>query len=217
MTSATPQTAHANDGYHHGDLPNALRKAAAEVIAERGVGAFSLREVARRAGVSHTAPAHHFGDVRGLLTALAGEGFDLLADATSAAVAQHTDPAERLVAVGQAYIEVARAHPAHFQVMFRTDIVSPEDTQLAACGLRAYSVLEDAVRDLIESEGLDVEVDTAAWMCWSATQGLVLLEPKIALLNELKGGAPFSTAELIRRYVLVILDGLRHAGGAVTS
>src|SRR5258707_3669661 len=72
----------ATDRYHHGDLPNALRRAAVEVIEERGLAAFSLREVARRAGVSHNAPAHHFGDVRGLLTSLAVEGFDLLSATT---------------------------------------------------------------------------------------------------------------------------------------
>ena len=73
MTSVTSATT-----YHHGDLPNALRRAAVEVIEERGLGAFSLREVARRAGVSHTAPAHHFGDMRGLLTSVAIEGFDII-------------------------------------------------------------------------------------------------------------------------------------------
>ena len=92
VTSATAE----QQPYHHGDLPNALRRAAVEVIAERGLGAFSLREVARRSGVSHTAPAHHFGDVRGLLTSIAEEGFEALRAVTQAAADQHTDPAERV-------------------------------------------------------------------------------------------------------------------------
>jgi AcrR family transcriptional regulator len=80
------------DRYHHGDLPNALRAAAVDVIAESGIGGFSLREVARRAGVSHNAPAHHFGDMTGLLTSLAVEGFVHLRDDTSAAIAASTTP-----------------------------------------------------------------------------------------------------------------------------
>ncbi len=66
--------------YHHGDLRRALLAAALEAIEESGPAALSLRDLARRAGVSHAAPAHHFGDKAGLLTALAAEGFDLLAD-----------------------------------------------------------------------------------------------------------------------------------------
>ncbi len=67
--------------YHHGDLRQAVLDAAVAAITEAGPAAVSLRELARRAGVSHAAPAHHFGDKAGLLTALAAEGYDLLADA----------------------------------------------------------------------------------------------------------------------------------------
>lgn len=203
--------------YHHGDLPNTLRRAATEVIDERGVGGFSLREVARRAGVSHTAPAHHFGDVKGLLTSLAEEGFTMLYEATEAAIARHDNPAEQLVAIGEAYVETARAHPAHFQVMFRTDIVDQEAPDVMACGLRAYGSLERTIERLIEQESLTVERDTATWLCWSAMQGLVLLEPKIALINEIHGGTPVSTAELVRRYTLLMLDGLRQPAIARSS
>src|SRR5918995_2060808 len=70
--------------YHHGDLPRVLLEAAVEAIDESGPAALSLRDLARRAGVSHAAPAHHFGDKAGLLTALAIEGFNRLADALDA-------------------------------------------------------------------------------------------------------------------------------------
>ena len=66
--------------YHHGDLPAALRAATAQLVSEKGPSGFSLREVARRAGVSHAAPAHHFGDAEGMLTSVAAEGFAKLAD-----------------------------------------------------------------------------------------------------------------------------------------
>jgi AcrR family transcriptional regulator len=199
----------ATDRYHHGDLPNALRKAAAEVIDERGLPGFSLREVARRAGVSHTAPAHHFGDVRGLLTSLAEEGLDALYDVSAAAAASHDDPVERLVAIGVAYVELARTHPAHCQVMFRTDLVDPDDDGLQTCGLRAYAVLEDAVSALKTAEQLDVGVDDAAWLCWSAMQGLVVLEPKISMINTIRNGSPIATNQLVQRYVHLIVDGMR--------
>ena len=195
--------------YHHGDLPNTLRRAAAEVIAERGVGGFSLREVARRAGVSHTAPAHHFGDVRGLMTALAEEGFELLYEATSAAAAEFDDPADKLAAIGSAYVEMARTHPAHVQVMFRTDIVDQECEAVTNRGLTAYGVVEGAVKAVLDAERLDADLDTATWMCWSMSQGLVQLEPKIVAINAAKGNAPVDATELVRRYVKLMLDGLR--------
>lgn len=214
MTSATAhKPKHQRPPYHHGDLPNALRRAAVEVIEERGLGAFSLREVARRSGVSHTAPAHHFGDVRGLLTSVAEEGFELLRVVTQAAADQHADPAERLVAIGAAYVELARAHPGHCEVMFRTDIVDQEDPEVQRCGLEAYAVLENALRDLIAAEQLTVDVDDATWLCWSAMQGLVVLEPKIAIINQMRGGSPFSTDELVRRYTHLMLNGLRGSTG----
>jgi AcrR family transcriptional regulator len=192
-------------------LPNALRCAAVEVIDERGLGAFSLREVARRAGVSHTAPAHHFGDSRGLLTSLATEGFDALYAATSAAAAEHDDPVDRLMAIGTVYVELARSHHAHCEVMFRLDLVDHEDPALQAAGLRAYGVLEDTVRDLIRAEDLDVDLDDGVWLCWSAMQGLVVLEPKIARVSALHGGPAVATRDLVRRFTALIVAGMRSA------
>jgi AcrR family transcriptional regulator len=204
MTTVTSAT----DRYHHGDLPNALRRAAVEVIDERGLGAFSLREVARRAGVSHNAPAHHFGDMRGLLTSLAIQGFEVLHAATTAA-APIDDPVERLMAIGTAYLEVAKSHRAHCAVMFRIDLVDADDPALVAAGMRAYGVLEDAVRAVIDAEGLDVDVDDAVWLCWSAMQGLVELEPKIAALSARKGVGAVATSDLVHRFTALIVAGMR--------
>lgn len=203
MTSAT--------SYHHGDLPNALRRAAVEVIDERGLGAFSLREVARRAGVSHTAPAHHFGDMRGLLTSVATEGFGALYQATSQAADGIDDPLERLVAIGQAYVTLARSNHAHCEVMFRVDVVDPDDVELLTTGMRSYGVLEDTVRALIETERLDVDLDEATWLCWSTMQGLVVLGPKLDVVSRHKGRPEASTTDLVREFVFRIVAGLRTA------
>ena len=207
----TSGTAHHSGSYHHGDLPNALRRAAVEVIEERGVGGFSLREVARRAGVSHTAPAHHFGDMKGLLTSVAEEGFEELHRVLLAAIDGVDDPVERMDKLGRAYVSLARSHRGHCEVMFRVDIIDTENPQLLECGIAGYEVLESAVAALIEAEGLRVALDDATWFCWSAMQGLVQLEPKINLINALHGGVPVSTDDLISRFMNLTLNGLRHA------
>lgn len=214
MTSATDlnEGRRGDDGYHHGDLPNTLRRAAVEVIAERGVGGFSLREVARRSGVSHTAPAHHFGDMKGLLTSVAEEGFDHLCRITTTAIAGIDDPVERIHALGRAYVEMAKSHPSHFEVMFRTDIVDTDDHGLLECGTKSYGVLEDTVRSLIEAEGLDIDLDDAAWLCWSTMQGLVQLEPKLGQIRRRHGDDPVPTDELINRFVTIVVNGIRATG-----
>ena len=205
------QSGAAHDGtYHHGDLPNALRRAAVQVIEERGLGGFSLREVARRAGVSHTAPAHHFGDMRGLLTSVATEGFEALRSATAAAAAQHDDPAEQLTAIGEAYVALARSNRGHCEVMFRTDVVDTDDPQFMEAGLLGYAVLEDTVRALLEADDLSVDLDHATWLCWSSMQGLVVLGPKLEMMHQLKGGAEAESGDLVRRFTEIIVSGLRN-------
>jgi hypothetical protein len=76
--------------------------------------------------------------------------------------------------------------------------------------MRAYGVLEETVRGLVEAEGLDVDLDDAVWLCWSAMQGLVVLEPKIVVINASKGGSDdLATADIVRRFTALIVDGLR--------
>jgi AcrR family transcriptional regulator len=120
----------AKQSYHHGDLRAALLSAAEEELAERGMEAFSLRSVAKRAGVSHAAPAHHFGDAQGLLTALAAEGFrQFLAAQTAREAVAEKDPASQMVAAGLGYVDFAMARPTIFRLMWqsnRPDFAEPE-------------------------------------------------------------------------------------------
>jgi AcrR family transcriptional regulator len=108
-------------GYHHGDLRRSIVDAALRVIAADGPGALSLRDLARQAEVSHAAPAHHFGNKAGLLTAIAVEGYTLLADALS------RGPEPTFLDVGARYVRFALDHPAHFEVMFRPDLYDHEN------------------------------------------------------------------------------------------
>jgi AcrR family transcriptional regulator len=133
--------------YHHGDLPAKLIAATESLILERGVDGFSLREAARRAGVSPAAPSHHFGDARGLLSEVALLGFRDFGDALAAADARAgDDPARRLDAQGAAYVAFAIQNPARFLLMFRNDKCDMTYAPLIEAGDRAYGLLEDAVR-----------------------------------------------------------------------
>lgn len=163
--------------YHHGNLPESLLRAAVELIEHEGPAALSLREVARRAGVSHAAPAHHFGDKAGLLTALAAQGFELFTAALSEARdAAGADPMERFAATGRAYVLFAARHGAHFEVMFRPELVHPADSALAQASGAAYAVLTGSIADAQASgyaAGMDPEV--LATTAWSTAHGLATL------------------------------------------
>jgi len=163
--------------YHHGDLPAALLRATAEAIDDSGVSSLSLREVARRAEVSHGAPAHHFGDKAGLLTALAVEGFErfeqALIDARDAAP---PDPAARFAATGRAYVRFADEHRAHFDVMFRPDLHRPLDPGLREASNRAHGVLTGGVAEAQKAGyAPDADPEALALTAWATAHGLATL------------------------------------------
>lgn len=132
--------------YHHGDLRAALLAAAEAELAERGVEGFSLRSVAKRAGVSHAAPAHHFGDVAGLLTALAAEGFRRFQATLEAHEAGIADPWDRAAAAGQGYMAFAVARPALFRLIFAGEKPDAADRDLVEAAEAAYAHLVDLVQ-----------------------------------------------------------------------
>src|SRR3954471_8352570 len=144
--------------YHHGNLRRVLIDKALEAIADDGVAALSLRDVARRAGVSHAAPAHHFGDKQGLLTAIAMEGFAGLYEVTRAASGDH-------VAGGLAWIAWALEHPAHYEVMFTPGLLRLDDPELASIRTQGAEVLLTSVRErgVDESHVLDAAIASMAW------------------------------------------------------
>lgn len=181
----------AKAAYHHGDLRRALLDAAIDSITEAGSASFSLRDLARRIGVSHAAPAHHFGDKTGLLTALAVEGYGLLADAQAAAWAETGDFLE----VGVAYVHFARTHPAHFEVMYRPELLRGDDPDLQAARARSGSFLYGPAGTLVEGDALGAGVAG-----WALMHGVVALWVNGNLPPEL-GDDPEAIARLAGRHL----------------
>lgn len=198
----------ASDTYHHGDLPNALRCAASEVLAEKGVAGFSLREVARRAGVSHAAPAHHFGDAQGLLTSVAVEAMRTLTEQTQAAVDDAPDPIEALVGIGRAYVTVAVEHPGPAAVVFRKDAIDADDEEYLEWGDRAFAVLHGAVRRIAAEHNPDLDVVGASQLCWSMVQGLVDLYASMEGFGHRHGNEVPPIGDLAERSTRLIIAGL---------
>lgn len=164
--------------YHHGNLPAALMDAVDDLIREGGVGAVSLREVARRVGVSHAAPAHHFGNKAGLLTAFAAEGFRLLRDHLATAVAADgtADAASGFSRVGVAYVEFAVRHPSHFAVMFRPEHVDAQDAAYGEAAGEAFAVVFEGVRAIRDDLSTDdPQLLAAATGAWSLAHGFATL------------------------------------------
>jgi AcrR family transcriptional regulator len=187
MTTARP--------YHHGNLRQAVLSAAVDAITEVGPAGVSLRDLARRAGVSHAAPAHHFGDKAGLLTALAAEGYGLLADALADAQVRTQDFLE----VGVAYVRFAVDHRAHFEVMFRPDLYQPDDPAVRAARERASNALSGGIGSLPSGRaGTDARIAGVA--AWSLVHGFATLWLNGALSPEL-GADP----ETLARSVAAIL------------
>src|SRR4029450_13937359 len=105
------------------DLRQDVLQASLALIEEGGLDRLSMREVARKAGGSHQAPYHYFGDREAILAALAGEGFSRLGQSLARAAADAGEPGDAVVAMGKAYVDFAIRHPPYFQVMFRADAV----------------------------------------------------------------------------------------------
>lgn len=174
-------------GYHHGDLRHAMIEAAEAVLAEKGVAGLTLRECARRAGVSAAAPAHHFGNLAGLLTAVATLGFDDLATAMEEAARAATQAGQnRLAAAGRAYLQTALARPGRFRVVFGRRELNKSDPELQRAAGQAFAILVREVRmhrsgqewPLQDKSAMDLAAmpDLAEiLLAWSVPHGFALL------------------------------------------
>jgi AcrR family transcriptional regulator len=168
-----------NATYYGGDLRRDLLDAALRVVADQGPAAVSLRALARELGVSHAAPANHFADKTAIFTAIAQEGFELLWQAVEQAVSDvpgDQPAAARLRAAGTAYMTFALTHRAHFEVMWRNDLLRRDDQGLQAAGAATFAQLMDAVA-AAQADGwaADAEQRPVAYLAWAAVHGLAVL------------------------------------------
>lgn len=132
--------------YHHGDLREALLAAAETMLREDGPGGVTLRACARRAGVSHAAPQHHFRDLADLLAEVAARGFDRLTERLQTALDDAGDSARaRYVAVAQTYVGFARTDSALFRLMFRSDVLNRDNKRLLAASRRTYAAMVSSI------------------------------------------------------------------------
>ncbi|WP_225766920.1 TetR/AcrR family transcriptional regulator [Inquilinus sp. Marseille-Q2685] len=186
--------------YHHGDLRRALVTAAREILEEAGPESLSLRDVARRVGVSHNAPYRHFPTRQALLAAVAADGFAIL----SARLAKI--PAGSGMAAGfRGYLGFAREQPGLYRLMFDGGLRKSADPALWTVGERAYDGLRQAVLSL--APGADRAAVVAAW---AQLHGLALLIISGQLADDLVSDSGLDA--LAGRVGAILEAGLRGAG-----
>lgn len=195
--------------YHHGDLRRALIDAAVELIGERGLEGATLREITRRAGVSHAAPYHHFADRNALLEAAAIESFEQLAAHLRAATHRaRGDGAARVRAVIVAYARFALDRRARWRLLIEPEFVTgPAGTEVTRAAQDVHDAVAEAVRSAIDEGSIrrDTDPRTIAIAAWSSMHGLTTLAT-----GGLLGGITPSRADRAARAVAdALLDGVR--------
>jgi len=188
--------------YHHGNLREALLEAAIRLIAEVGPTAFTLREVARRAGVSHNAPYRHFRDRDDLLAAVAAQGFRELTRAMNEAAAAKSDVLERLEHAGLGYVTFALRRPEHFTVMFDAPVSKRKHPDSAAAGEESFATLLGFVKGCQDAGRLPSgDLRQMALLAWTMVHGIA----KLAITGRL----PLqSNSEVLRFAEFVIQQSL---------
>lgn len=193
--------------YHHGDLRRALLDAALDLIERQGPEGFTLREAARRVGVTHTAPYRHFADKTELLRAVAVEGVMGMRDAMAAAMREASDPAAALQGIGIAYVTYAVEHPSHFRVMYSA-VVDCQVGPLAEAKREKLAMLVNAVTACQEIGMFPPgPPERYAVVAWSHVHGLATL-----LIDGVLQRTPFSTDDptaLARTVTGAVVDLLR--------
>lgn len=188
------------DKYHHGNLRSALLKAAFHLAAKSEN--FTLREVARRAGVSHNAPYRHFRNREDLIAALATESFGQLLTFVRKAVADAPSPSDRLQAAARAYLRFAVKNPSRFTIMFHSTF----DRQAYPDYVAAYTEALSLIAELLEPHGpLNANSETSSELVWAAVHGVTGL----GLSGRLRNGNPEDLEILTDGAIRTLLAGMK--------
>jgi AcrR family transcriptional regulator len=198
--------------YHHGDLRNALVAEALHILEKEGRSDFTLRDLAKRVGVSYTAPYAHFDDKRALLAATAAGGADQLTAALQEAISGKADPVEEFIAMGEAYVRFGLQHPSLYRLMFTAWELTPEDKhkypELQAASERSFKTLTDMLERMQASGFLRpgmVEADALA--IWAQVHGIAMLA--IDGRIECACDNPPPVTDVLRYSLSAMLNGLR--------
>jgi AcrR family transcriptional regulator len=196
--------------YHHGDLRRALIDTALSLVNQEGTWNFTLRELARRAGVSHAAPYNHFADKAALLADVAARGFEALRERTEAAARRHPrSPRQQLTAVAVAYVGFGVDRPGHYRLMFGGELAQEgRHPELQRAAEAAFAVLIRALQDGQRvGEVRAGSVRDQAVAAWSLVHGLtmLLIDDRLSITG-LGGHGPDRYA---RAVATTLLDGLK--------
>lgn len=164
-------------GYHHGSLRDALLAAAEEELTDKGVEAFTLRGVAKRAGVSHAAPAHHFKDTKAMLTALASVAAQrLLASMQDSQRQAAPSPRAQMVASGAGYVKFALANPALFNLMFGSQRPDSHDDAFRQNADASFNLLVEGVAAIAGADPMQSDLGRQrVAAAWSQVHGIATL------------------------------------------
>ncbi len=199
---------HTRGSYHHGDLREALVRAALDLIARKGASGFTFAEAARAAGVSSAAPYRHFRDREALLADIARRGFERFAEELSRAWNDgRPDAMTAFLTVGRAYLAFARNEPALYAAMFEAGVPADADAALMQAGDRAFAVLRKA-SDVLLSQmpaGRRPPALMVSLHVWSLSHGIASL---FARGDAARRKLPMSPEELLEAGILVYLQGL---------
>ena len=201
-------------GYHHGNLKEALVRAALELIAKKGPAGFTFAEAARWAGVSPAAPYRHFRDRDELIANVALRGFEQFAAVLARAWNEgRPEPFGAFERLGKAYLEFARNEPAYYSAMFEAGIPLETNPELREAGDRAFAVLRAATEQLVATmpAAKRPPVLMVALHIWAMSHGIAAL---FGRGDAGRRALPMSTEELLEAAVLVYLRGLGIANAA---
>jgi len=199
---------HGARGYHHGNLKEALVRAALELIAEKGPAGFTFADAARWAGVSPAAPYRHYRDRDALLADVARRGFELFEAALTKAWGDgRPDALAGFDRLGKAYLDFAKREPAYYSAMFEAGVPLDVDPQLREAGERAFGVLRAAAEKLVAlmpAKGRPPALMVALHI-WSMTHGIASL---FGRGDAARRALPMPPEELLEAAFLIYLRGL---------